>query len=58
VNKDRIFRIVAVLIGAGVLFGLETGLGLKLYIAIPAGLIAYIVTLVAFAMLAADRPAK
>ena len=46
------------LIGAGVLFGLETGLGLKLYIAIPAGLIAYIVTLVGFAMLAADRPAK
>ena len=49
-NKHRISRIVAVLVGAAVLFGLEQGLGLKLYIAIPAGVLAYIVTLVALGL--------
>lgn len=57
-NKDRTYRIVAVLIGAAVLFGIDTGLGVSLYIAIPAGLIAYIATLVGFAMLAANTTAK
>jgi len=46
-NKHGISRIVSVLVGATVLFGLEQGLGLKFYIAIPAGVLAYIVTLVA-----------
>jgi uncharacterized membrane protein len=49
-NKLRISRIVAVLVGAAVLFGLEQELGLKLYIAIPAGVLAYIVTLVALGL--------
>jgi uncharacterized membrane protein len=49
-NKHRISRIVAVLVGAAVLFGLEQELGLKLYIAIPAGVLAYIVTLVALGL--------
>ncbi|MGB8428879.1 MAG: hypothetical protein WCE72_03580 [Pseudolabrys sp.] len=34
------------LVGAGVLFAIEQELGAKLYIAIPAGILAYIVTLV------------
>ena len=49
-NKHRISRIVSVLVGAAVLFGLEQGLGLKFYIAIPAGVLAYIVTLVALGL--------
>ena len=49
-NKHRIGRIVAVLVGAAVLFGLEQGLGLKIYFAIPGGMLAYIVTLVAFGL--------
>jgi len=57
-NKHRIGRIVAVLAGAAVLFGLEQGLGMKLHIAIPAGVLAYIVTLVAFTLMATDTPAK
>ncbi|MFZ0103564.1 MAG: hypothetical protein WAL49_14885 [Pseudolabrys sp.] len=34
------------LVGAGVLFAIEQELGAKLYVAIPAGILAYIVTLV------------
>ena len=50
-NRHGIGRIAAVLVGAGVLFGLEQGLGVKLYIAIPAGVLAYVVTLATFALL-------
>jgi hypothetical protein len=39
-------RFAAVLVGAGVLFATEQELGAKLYVAIPAGILAYIVTLV------------
>jgi len=46
-SKHGISRIVAVLVGAAVLFGLEQQLGLQLYIAIPAGVLAYVVTLLA-----------
>jgi uncharacterized membrane protein len=42
---------VAVLVGAAVLFGLEQGFGVKLYIAIPVAVLAYIVTLVAAGLL-------
>jgi hypothetical protein len=49
-NKRGISRIVSVLVGAAVLFGLEQGLGLKFYIAIPAGVLAYLVTLVALGL--------
>jgi hypothetical protein len=49
-NKHGISRIVAVLVGAAVLFVLEQGLGLKFYIAIPAGVLTYIVTLVALGL--------
>ncbi|HEY6025156.1 MAG TPA: hypothetical protein VIV34_13375 [Pseudolabrys sp.] len=43
-------RFAAVLVGAAVLFGLEQQFGAKLYVAIPAGIIAYIVTLVALGL--------
>ncbi|HET7381908.1 MAG TPA: hypothetical protein VFJ59_04915 [Pseudolabrys sp.] len=45
-NRDRTIRFAAVLVGAGVLFGLEQELGAKFYVAIPAGILAYVVTLV------------
>ena len=45
-TREGVTRIVAVLVGAAVLFGLEQGMGLKLYIAIPLGVLAYVVTLV------------
>lgn len=45
-NQDRTIWFAAVLVGAGVLFGLEQELGAKFYVAIPAGILAYVVTLV------------
>ncbi len=49
-NRDRMIRFAAVLVGAGVLFGLEQGLGAKLYLAIPAGILAYVAALVALGL--------
>jgi uncharacterized membrane protein len=49
-NRDRMIRFAAVLVGAGVLFGLEQELGVKLYVAIPAGILAYVATLVALGL--------
>ena len=46
VNRDRTIRFAAVLVGAGVVLTIEQKLGAKLYVAIPAGILAYIVTLV------------
>ena len=52
-------RFAAVLVGAGVLFGLDQGLGVPLYVAIPAGIVAYLITLVALAlMFGSGRQAK
>ena len=50
-NRDRMIRFAAVLVGAGVLFGLEQGFGAKLYVAIPAGIVAYVITLVALGLI-------
>jgi hypothetical protein len=44
-------RFAAVLVGAAVLFGLEQGLGTNLYIAIPAGILAYVATLLALGLM-------
>jgi hypothetical protein len=44
-------RFAAVLAGATVLFVMEQELGAKLYVAIPAGIVAYIVTLVALGLM-------
>jgi hypothetical protein len=57
-NKPHLFRIIAVLIGAAVLFGLELGLGVAIYIAIPAGILAYTACRLGFAMLTPDTPAN
>jgi hypothetical protein len=46
-SRDRMIRFAAVLVGAAVLFGLQQGAEAKLYIAIPAGIVAYVITLVA-----------
>lgn len=46
-NRDRMIRYAGMLAGGGTIFGLEQGLGTNLYIAIPAGIVAYVVTLVA-----------
>ena len=43
-GKDRLIRLAAVLVGIGVIFGLEQQLDTKAYIAIPAGILAYTVT--------------
>jgi uncharacterized membrane protein len=54
-NRDRMIRFAAVLVGAGVLFGLEQELGAKLYVAIPAGVLAYVATLVALRLTLGSR---
>jgi hypothetical protein len=54
-NRDRMIRFAAVLVGAGVLFGLEQGLGVNLYVAIPAGILAYAATLVALRLALGSR---
>jgi uncharacterized membrane protein len=46
-NRNPYARIAAIVVGAAVIFGLEQGLGVKLYFAIPAGIVAYIGTLLA-----------
>jgi hypothetical protein len=50
-NRLAIARIVAVLTGAAVLFGLQQGLGLQLYIALPVAAIAYMAVKVAIGLL-------
>jgi hypothetical protein len=42
-NRLAIARIVSVLVGAGVLFGLQQGFELKFYIALPLAIVAYLV---------------
>ena len=44
-------RFAAVLVGASVLFAIQQELGAKLYVAIPAGILAYIVTLVGLGLI-------
>lgn len=55
-SKHGISRIVAVLIGAAVLFFLEQNLGLQLVIAIPAGVLAYVATLLAMDLALGVKP--
>ena len=50
-NKHGISRIVSVLVGAGVLFGLQQGLGVKLYIAIPVAIVVYLAVKVTIGLL-------
>jgi len=41
-NRLAVVRLVAVLVGGAVLFGLEQGLGMKIYFALPLAIIAYL----------------
>jgi hypothetical protein len=51
VNKFAIVRIIAVLTGAAVLFALQQGFGMQLYIAVPIAAVAYMVVKVAIGLL-------
>jgi hypothetical protein len=57
-NRQAIGRVAAVLSGAAVLFGLEQGLDVKLYIAIPVDVVVYTAIKLAFGLLwgAGDKP--
>jgi flagellar biosynthesis protein FliR len=55
-NRQGITRMVAVLTGAAVLFGLEQGLGLQLYFAIPLAAVAYLATLVGLGLVLGVEP--
>ena len=56
-NPQR-HRIIAVMLGATVLFGLELGFGVSYYIAIPAGIIVYTACRLGFVLLVPEPPAK
>ena len=58
-TKIGITRIGSVLIGAAVLFGLQQGLNISFYLALPAALLAYIAAKVALGfMLGAGKEAE
>jgi len=58
-NRLAIARIVSVLAGAAVLFGLQQIFGLQIYIAFPAALVAYLAVKVALGLaLGIDTRAK
>jgi hypothetical protein len=58
-NKIQLIRIFAMLIGVAVLLGLEQGLGLAFYIAIPVVILAYVACRLGLETLIADNtPAK
>lgn len=48
-GRDRMIRVAAVLVGAATLFELERGFGVSVYIAMPAGIAAYFITLLGLA---------
>ena len=50
-NRQAIARIVSVLVGAATLFGLQQGLGVQFYFAIPGGLVVYLAVKVAIGLL-------
>ena len=51
VSKLAIARMISVPIGAAVLFGIEHGLGVRLYVAIPLAIIAYLAVKVAIGLI-------
>jgi hypothetical protein len=58
-NKIQLIRIFAMLIGVAVLLGLEQGLGLAFYVAIPVAILAYTACRLGLETLIADNtPAK
>ncbi|HEX3709465.1 MAG TPA: hypothetical protein VHV56_06215 [Pseudolabrys sp.] len=57
-SKLALIRFASVLTGAAVLFGLEQGLKSSLYIAVPAGVAAYVVVKVGLGLLLGVEPEK
>ena len=56
-NRLAVTRIISVLVGAAVLFGLQQGLGLQFYFAFPAAIVAYLAVKVALGLAwGADDP--
>jgi hypothetical protein len=58
IYSPQLHRIIAVLLGASVLFGLELGLETSYYVAIPAAIIVYTACRLGFAVLVPEPPAK
>ena len=54
-NRLAIVRIISVLAGAVVLFGLQQGLGVKFYFALPLAIAVYLAVKVAFGLLWGDK---
>ena len=54
-NRQATGRIISVLVGAVVLFGLQQGLDMKLTIAIPLAITVYLAVKVAFGLLWSDK---
>ncbi|HTT48337.1 MAG TPA: hypothetical protein VMG39_10090 [Pseudolabrys sp.] len=50
-NGPTIARIVSVLVGAAVLFGLQHGLDVKFYIALPVAILSYLAVKVGLGLL-------
>jgi len=57
-TRQTIGRLVSVLAGAAVLFGLDQGLGLQWYIAIPIAVVVYIAVKVGLGLALGEDPRK
>lgn len=57
-NKTKLYRMAALLVGGAVLLGLELGYGVAFYIAIPAAILAYTACLFGFSLMTNDNPGK
>lgn len=55
-TRLAITRTISVLTGAAVLFGLEHGLGVQLYVAIPLAIVAYLAVKVALGLVWGIKP--
>jgi hypothetical protein len=49
-NRQMLGRIIAVLLGGAVMFGLELGFGVQFYIAIPIAIITYLAVRLGFGL--------
>ena len=50
-NRRSLTRLAAMVTGGAVLFGLQQGLGLQFYIALPAAVLAYVAMLIGVGLL-------
>ncbi len=49
-NRQMLGRMIAVLLGGAVMFGLELGLGVQFYIAIPVAIVTYLAVRLGFGL--------